>query len=86
MKLSELCKQFDNPIRLRIRLNGQEFSYGSEEYHMHQNDEIVDHKVKEDRRALTTVLHAFYEEQPEEKPPEPPPYIPEQPLYPGIGI
>ena len=86
--LFQLCGQFPQEVRdvMRIRLDGVEFSYGSEEYVKNQNVQIAEYKQHDDYASRSKILVVYREEQGEPKEKELPPFKPEQPRYPHIGV
>lgn len=70
--------------RLRIKTVTGEYSYNSEEYRLHENDEVDEYDIVEDYPNRCMLLRIYPGKKPKEEPYVP--QEPEKPLYPGIGM
>lgn len=88
LKLYQLCGQIDEAKRehLRINLDGKEFSYGSDDYVMFQNELIQEGELKERESDRAFVLYASVREAQGKATEREPVYQPEEPRYRHIGV
>lgn len=96
MRLFQICAQIDDLQRnnLRIRLDGVEFSYGTEEYVRRQNLEITEYSIHPGEMRNQVIVASTKEPRSEEQVKKEKEkseeirgrYKPEKPRYKDIGI